>query len=75
MGLRELLEDQSYDEHGRRLPAHVHYHIAETNGFVNMDLAAGAIFVMVVPDWASADTNQLGCGPGATGTLVKFASA
>jgi hypothetical protein len=52
------------------VPAFVHYRVVETNGFVNIDLAAGTIFIQVVPDWASADTNQFGQGPGSRGYIL-----
>jgi hypothetical protein len=33
-------------------------------------LSAGAVIFLVVPDWASADTNQNGQGPGSTALLL-----
>jgi hypothetical protein len=51
-------------------PAYLHYDVVESNGFVNIDLAAGTMFIQVVPDWASADTNQFGRGPGARGYVL-----
>ncbi len=52
------------------IPACVQYRIVETNGFVDVDLGTGVIFLQAVPDWASADTNQLGFGPGQRGYLL-----
>ncbi len=51
-------------------PASLNCRIIETNGHLNIDLAGGALFASIVPDWASADTNQNGQGPGEEGFLL-----
>jgi hypothetical protein len=52
------------------IPAFLNYNVVETNGHQNLDLAAGGVLTIVIPDWASADTNQNGQGPGQLGFLV-----
>ena len=49
---------------GNASPAYLAYRVVETNSYVNVDFAAGAIYYMFICDWASADTNQGGFGPG-----------
>jgi hypothetical protein len=51
-------------------PAFLRYRIVETNSATNLDFSTGAILAIVVPDWASADTNQHGFGPGSTGYIL-----
>jgi hypothetical protein len=46
------------------VPAYLRYHVEETNGFLNFDLDAGAVYALVVPDWASSNSTQHGHGPG-----------
>ncbi len=45
-------------------PAFLQYNLVETNGHTNLCLSTGTIILFVAPDWASADTNQYGTGPG-----------
>jgi len=45
-------------------PAFLHYNLVETNGNTNLSFTTGTIILFVAPDWASADTNQYGNGPG-----------
>jgi hypothetical protein len=52
------------------IPAFLNYNVVETNGHMNLDLGAGAVLAIVMPDWASADTNQNGQGPGELSFLV-----
>ncbi len=51
-------------------PSFLNYPVTEANGRANIDLAGGALFASIVPDWASADTNQNGQGPGEEGFLL-----
>ncbi|MGD0816322.1 MAG: hypothetical protein ABSA83_22240 [Verrucomicrobiota bacterium] len=47
------------------LPAYFAYNIVEpTDGNTNITFPAGAIACVFICDWASADTNQYGTGPG-----------
>ncbi len=46
------------------LPALLNYNIVETNGFTNLTFSAGAMRCVFICDWATADTNQNGDGPG-----------
>ncbi len=55
---------------GNASPAYLAYRVVETNSYVNVDFAAGAIYYMFICDWASADTNQGGSGPGQTSYLL-----
>src|ERR1039458_8413181 len=45
-------------------PAFLRYNMVETNGHTNLSFSTGTIILSVAPDWASADTNQYGTGPG-----------
>ncbi len=47
-------------------PAFLQYNLVETNGNTNLSFSTGTIILFVAPDWASADTNQYGTGPGQT---------
>jgi hypothetical protein len=51
-------------------PAYLAYNIVETNGHTNLDFSAGAAVCLFICDWASADTNQNGAGPGSAGYLL-----
>ena len=51
-------------------PAFLQYNVVETNGHTNLDFGAGAVSALVISDWASADTNQNGQGPGELGYLL-----
>ena len=51
-------------------PSFLVYNIVEANTHTNLDLSAGAVTFLATPDWASADTNQNGQGPGAVGFLL-----
>jgi hypothetical protein len=46
------------------LPAYLAYNIVETDGDTNLAFSAGAMMCVFICDWASADTNQNGTGPG-----------
>jgi hypothetical protein len=52
------------------VPAYLAYNIVETNGYTNIAFSAGAIRCVFICDWATADTNQNGTGPGAPGYLL-----
>ncbi len=45
-------------------PAFLQYNLVQTNGVANLCFSTGTIILFVAPDWASADTNQYGTGPG-----------
>lgn len=51
-------------------PAFLNYNVVETNGWTNIAFDAGAIECVFICNWATADTNQDGSGPGATSYLV-----
>ena len=51
-------------------PAFLQYNVVETDGHTNLDFGAGAVSALVISDWASADTNQNGEGPGELGYLL-----
>ncbi len=46
------------------LPAFLNYNIIESDGSTNLVFDAGAIRCAFICDWATADTNQFGFGPG-----------
>jgi len=46
------------------VPAFLNYNVIETDGFVNITFDQGAFRCVYVSDWATADTNQNGTGPG-----------
>jgi hypothetical protein len=52
------------------VPAYLRYRIEETNGYLNFDLGAGALYALVVPDWASSNTTQHGHGPGSDAYIL-----
>jgi hypothetical protein len=45
-------------------PAYLAYSVVETNGHTNIAFSAGVVTCVFVCDWATADTNQNGTGPG-----------
>ena len=52
-------------------PAYLNYDIIETNdGSSNLDFSTGAIKFSFISDWATADTNQNGDGPGDWAFLI-----
>ena len=53
-------------EMSNAVPAFLEYNLVETNGYANLSFSNGTIILLVAPDWASADTNQYGTGPGQT---------
>jgi hypothetical protein len=46
------------------IPAFLNYNIVEADGTTNLVFPAGAVICVFICDWASADTNQYGAGPG-----------
>jgi hypothetical protein len=52
------------------LPAFLNYNIVELDGTTNLAFPAGAVRCVFICDWASADTNQNGTGPGEVGYLL-----
>ncbi len=52
------------------IPAFLDYNIVEADGTTNLDFGSGAVACVFICDWASADTNQFGTGPGETGYLL-----
>jgi hypothetical protein len=46
------------------LPAFLNYNIVESDGNTNIAFSAGVVTCIFICDWATADTNQNGAGPG-----------
>jgi len=51
-------------------PAFLNYNVVESDGFTNVTFDQGAVRCVFITDWATADTNQNGTGPGDIGYLV-----
>ena len=52
------------------LPAFLNYNVVDTNEYTNIDFSAGVVSCVFICDWATADTNQNGAGPGDVGYLL-----
>ncbi|MGP8199849.1 MAG: hypothetical protein ACLQU4_10145, partial [Limisphaerales bacterium] len=52
------------------LPAFLAYNIVEADGTTNLAFSGGAIRCVFICDWATADANQNGTGPGEAGYLL-----
>jgi hypothetical protein len=52
------------------IPAFLNYNVVESDNFTNVDFGQGGLRCVFITDWATADTNQNGAGPGQTCYLV-----
>ena len=52
------------------IPAYLRYRIEETDGNLNFDLGAGAVYAYVIPNWASSNSTQHGHGPGSDAYIL-----
>ncbi len=51
-------------------PAFLQYNLVETNGTTNLDCTSGSLWFWFSPDWASADDQSQGYGPGDWGRFL-----